>query len=144
MFKRLGSVIKNFKRRHFEKQVAIQLARFDEMHRYEERGHGGLCINGNLVHEFTYLLRYISEGQFQSMEDHHAIHSNIVQLRAHFSHELAKPLMREEDVFGVGRATAEANLQNLRRICEVISKRMELLAEISNQRGNQLGISDRI
>lgn len=92
-------------------------------------GHMGLSINNKLVSEFGYLLRYYTDGQLESFSDRSKIHSVKDQVISAVDQDLASEKTREEEVYGISRATAEANLRNLKAI--VIALSNYHLAEIA-------------
>lgn len=72
-------------------------------------------VDGLIVEDFQYLLRYVSDGRLHSFDDLDALKSYKFELIQAIDEELAKEVMPEESR-GASRETAEANLHNLRRI----------------------------
>lgn len=138
MFEWLKIVMRANQKRSFENKAAKRLATFDKEHRYQPEGYGGLCISGLVVRDFGYLIRYISDGRFQSLDDQNAIQTNIQLIRHWIATELRKPVLREAEVFGVAHETALQNLENLRKICDVISARVTLQQDIDAERRKRI------
>ncbi|WP_017445686.1 hypothetical protein [Gayadomonas joobiniege] len=81
----------------------------------------GLSINNKLVSEFGYLLRYYTDGELESFTDRGQIHRVKDQVLAAVDQDLSNSKTREEEALGISRATAEANLRNLKAIVTALS-----------------------
>lgn len=84
-------------------------------------GFGGLNINGLVVDEFGYLLRYYSGGQVDTFCDIEAVASVSSLVEGAAAKELTSGVLREEEALNVTKATAENNLKNLISIVRAIS-----------------------
>lgn len=90
----------------------------------------GLSINNNLVSEFSYLLRYYTDGQLQSFADRSKVYSIRAQVVAAADQDLSNAKTKEEEALGISRATAEANLKNLIHIVIALSNYYEAEMEL--------------
>ncbi|PKG80220.1 hypothetical protein CXF80_19020 [Shewanella sp. Actino-trap-3] len=81
----------------------------------------GLSINGNLVHDFGYLLKHYTTNNLESFDDRSAISKIKDKTIDAINLDLQNPKTQEELTFGVSRATAEGNLRNLIKILESLS-----------------------
>ncbi|MCG5514448.1 hypothetical protein [Ectothiorhodospira shaposhnikovii] len=88
-------------------------------------GHMGLSINGKLVSEFGYLLRYYTDGNLDSFSDRSKLYAVKSQVIEAVDQDLAAEKTREEEALGISRATAEANLRNLKAIVTALSNYYE-------------------
>lgn len=84
-------------------------------------GHMGLSINGKLVSEFEYLLRFYTDSELESFSDRSTIHAVKSQVIDAIDKDLASGKTREEEALVISRATAEANLRNLKAIVTALS-----------------------
>ncbi|MGM0857331.1 MAG: hypothetical protein ACQEW0_09605 [Pseudomonadota bacterium] len=84
-------------------------------------GRMGLSINGELVSDFCYLLRYYTNGQLVSFSDRSRIYSVKSQVIEAVDQDLASEKTREEEALGISRASAERNLRKLKAIVTALS-----------------------
>lgn len=75
-----------------------------------------ITVNGLLISEFGYLLRYYSNGKLDHFDNLQAIAESSNNLIAAIDAELMADETREQQNLGVSRSTAIANLGNLRSI----------------------------
>jgi hypothetical protein len=80
----------------------------------------GLSIKGDVVSEFSYLLRYVTNGALENFNDFQAIYEHREHILRAVERELSQELMREQ-AFGVSRETAETHLKKLAAIVTTIS-----------------------
>lgn len=88
-------------------------------------GFGGLVIDHLVVNEFSYLLRFLTDGKLESFNDFQKIYEEKSKILHNIELELAKENMKEEEAFHVSRATAEGNMRNLANIISKISEYYE-------------------
>ena len=84
-------------------------------------GYGGLNIHRQVVREYGYLLRYVTEGKLDTFEDFQGIRDHQAAIVENIDRELAKPMLRESEVFGYSRQTAEGNLLRMKALVETIA-----------------------
>lgn len=106
-----------FKNRRLKKVARENGINFD--------GPMGLSVNNKLVSEFGYLLRYYTDSQLESFSDRSKIHGVKDQVVFAVDQDLANAKTREEEALGISRATAEANLKNLKAIVIALSNYYE-------------------
>lgn len=88
-------------------------------------GQMGLSINNNLVSDFGYLLRYYTDGQLESFSDRAKIHEVKDKAISAIDQDLKNVKTREEEALNISRASAEANLKNLKNIIIALSNYYE-------------------
>lgn len=89
-------------------------------------GYGGLVVHGLVVHEFGYLLRYLTKGKQDRLDDFRAIRENRDLILSAIKSELSKEVLRESEVFGCSRETTEGNILNLQKIVISICEYVDL------------------
>lgn len=98
-----------------------QVVDFMEKHEINFDGYGGLNIHRQVVREYGYLLRYVTESKLDTFSDFRAIRDHRAVILENIDSELAKPVLREAEVFGYSRQTTEGNLVRMRALVETIS-----------------------
>jgi len=88
-------------------------------------GHMGLSINGKIVSEFGYLLRYYTDGELDSFIDRSKIYAVKDQVIKSIDEDFLNEKTREEKNLRVSRTTAEANMRNLKFIIIALSNYYE-------------------
>ncbi|QXQ20684.1 hypothetical protein [Pseudomonas tolaasii] len=99
-----------------------KVAEFMDKNEMNFAGYGGLNIHRQVVREYGYLLRYITEGKLDTFQDFRAIRDSHVDIIKSIDQELAKPLLRESEVYGYSRQTAEGNLIRLKALIATITE----------------------
>jgi hypothetical protein len=89
-------------------------------------GNYGFAVDGLMVSEFGYLLRYVTHGKHVSFEDFAAIANDFVAIDNAIVTEMAKPTPKEAEVNFTTPEGARRNLENLRYIIKAITKYVEL------------------
>lgn len=80
----------------------------------------GLSIKGDAVSEFSYLLRYLTNGALENFNNFQAIDEHKEQILRAIERELSQELIREQTL-GVSREAAETHLKKLAAIITTIS-----------------------
>jgi len=89
-------------------------------------GYGGLNMHRQVVREYGYLLRYVTEGEIETFQDFQAIRDSNIGIIKSIDKELTKPLLRESEVYGYSRQTAEGNLARLKALISTITEYVDL------------------
>lgn len=84
-------------------------------------GYMGLSINGNLVREFGYLLKFYTDNNLESFDDRSALLKVKDQTINAINLDLQNSKTKEELALHICRDTAEGNLKNLIKIVEALS-----------------------
>jgi len=103
-----------------------KVAEFMDKNEINFAGYGGLNIHRQVVKEYGYLLRYITDGKLDTFQDFRAIRDSHVDIIKSIDQELAKPLLRESEVYGYSRQTAEGNLVRLKALISTITEYTDL------------------
>lgn len=107
-----------------------RMERFAEERRFKLNGAYGFSVNGLLVREFGYLLRYVTNGKHDSFENFEEIANDFVAIDGAIVNEIGKPTPREEEVNFTSHEGAVQNLKNLRYIVRCISEYVDLAKEL--------------
>jgi hypothetical protein len=89
-------------------------------------GFGGLIIHGMVASEFGYLLRYLTVGKLERINEFEKIREEKDQILLAITNELGKSALRESEVFRISREDAIGNMNNLRVIIECICDYVDL------------------
>ena len=95
-------------------------------HRFNLHDEYGFCVNGLVVSEFGYLIRYVTDGKHDSFEDLEVIADDFVFINGAIISEMNRPVLREEEVNFTTHQGAIQNLKNLQYIVNSIAKYVDL------------------
>lgn len=99
---------------------------FCQQWKFKLYGDYGFSVDGLIVSEFGYLLRYVTEDKHDSFKDFAAIADDYAAINGAIVIEMAKPIPREAEVNFTTPEGASRNLKNLHYIVEAITKYVEL------------------
>lgn len=122
MFSWLKWISDRKKRKTFEE--------FCDSWRFKIYGEYGFVVDGLLVSEFGYLLRYVTSGKHDSFTNFEAIANDYVAIDGAIVTEMAKPIPREAEVNFTTPEGARRNLENLRYIIKAIAEYVSLAAKL--------------
>lgn len=111
-------------------QKRVRMEQFAKDRRFKLNGGYGFSVNGLLVREFDYLLRYVTGGKHDSFQDFGEIADNVVSINAAIVSEMQKPIPREEEVNFTSHEGAIRNLENLRYIVLCVAEYVALAKEL--------------
>jgi hypothetical protein len=89
-------------------------------HDIKFNGFGGLNINRQVVSEYGYLVRILTEGRLETLYDFRDIFNHGGLLRENIKQELSRDVLRESEAFGYSRQTTEGNILRLQGLVETI------------------------
>lgn len=107
-----------------------RMEQFAEERRFKLNGAYGFSVNGLLVREFGYLLRYVTNGKHCSFENFEEIANDFSAINGAIATELGKPTPREEEVNFTSHEGALQNLRNLQYIVRCIADYVDLAKEL--------------
>lgn len=110
------------KRKRFEQ--------FAQERRFKLNGPMGFSVDGLLVREFAYLLRYVTNGKHRAFDDFEKIANDFVAIDAAILTGMKRPMLREEEAHFTGHEGALRNQRNLRNIVRCITEYVHLAKEI--------------
>lgn len=109
-----------------ERRKRELLKKFVKQNHFYLNGSYGFSVNGVLVSEFGYLLRYVSDGKHETFNNFEALADDFVSINGAIVLEMRKPVPREMEVNFTTRDGALTNLENLQTIVRSITKYVEL------------------
>ena len=89
-------------------------------HSVNFNGFGGLVVANQVVSEFGYLLRFITDGLVSDFDDLRKSKVNAAKRVAQIAIESDKQILSEQATRGLARATAVGNMANLRKVVRCI------------------------
>lgn len=90
----------------------------------------GLVVDGLLVSEFGYLLRYVTSGKHESFKNFESIADDFGAIDVAIVIEMAKATPREAEVNFTSPEGARRNLENMRYIISAINEYVTLAKEL--------------
>ncbi|MDO7927764.1 hypothetical protein Q6A51_13290 [Pseudomonas sp. KFB-139] len=118
----LSLITKLFQKITDKKTKPTEIEKFMSDHAMTFHGYGGLNINRLVVHEFGYLIRYLTDKKLDSFRDFRAISKSALAINQEINAELSKEILRESEALGVSRETAVGNMQRLQGIINTIAQ----------------------
>ncbi|RAZ48864.1 hypothetical protein [Campylobacter hyointestinalis] len=117
----------NFITDFFKKQ---KIKKFLEQNRINFNGYGGFNIDGLVINEFGYLIKYISDGTISNFYDLQKIHQNKDMLLKNIDKECSKETLKEQEHFNISHETAIYNQNNLKNIIIKICSFIDICKEL--------------
>lgn len=116
MLKKVLSIFRNAKPNPLPKEIK----EFIINHEINFYGFGGLNINRQVVREYGYLVRMLTEGRLETLYDFREIFTHGELLRNSIKQELSRDVLRESEALGYSRQTTEGNMLRLQSLVETI------------------------
>lgn len=82
--------------------------------------HAYLVIDGNVINEFNYLIRYISDTEVENFDDLNKVIKNKDMLINSIEKELSRKILNEEAHFNISNVSARKNMEDLKKIILII------------------------
>jgi hypothetical protein len=97
-----------------------EIKEFIVIHDIKFNGFGGLNVNREVVSEYGYLVRMLTEGRLETLYEFREVFNHAELLREKIKLELSRDVLRESEVFGYSRQTTEGNILRLQGLVETI------------------------
>ncbi|WP_414894424.1 hypothetical protein [Pseudomonas sp. IT-232MI5] len=116
MLNRVLSVFRNAKPNPLPKEIKEFIVKHD----IKFDGFGGLNINRQVVREYGYLVRMLTEGRLDTLYDFREVFNCGELLLSSIRQELSRDVLRESEALGYSRQTTEGNMLRLQGLVETI------------------------
>lgn len=110
-----------------KRKVVEEFCKKWRFHLYDEYG---FVVDGLLVSEFGYLLRYVTSEKYDSFKNFEAIADDFAAIDGAIFSEMSKAIPREAEVNFTSPDGARRNLENMRYIVRAITEYVDLAKKL--------------